>query len=83
MRWVHEFLLFARGHGGYTFDQTLDMFLAEIGGRAGVKPREIQQVADAVRMACSTGEGCSGANIRRRKDRPKGAKTDTRDALNG
>ncbi len=40
--WVREFLLFARGHGGYTFEQTLDMFLAELGGRAGVKPWQIQ-----------------------------------------
>ena len=30
VRWVRGFLLFARGHGGYTFEQTLDMFLAEV-----------------------------------------------------
>jgi hypothetical protein len=30
-RWVREFLLFVRGHGGYTFEQTLDLFLAEVG----------------------------------------------------
>ena len=55
VRWVREFLRFARAHGGYTFEQTLDLFLAEIGGRAGVKPRQIQQAADAVRSyrACS------------------------------
>jgi len=34
VRWVREFLFFAQGHGGYTFEQTLDMFLAEIGRRA-------------------------------------------------
>ncbi len=34
VRWVREFLFFAQGHGGYTFEQTLDMFLAEVGGRA-------------------------------------------------
>ena len=26
VRWVREFLLFARQHGGYTFQQTLDLF---------------------------------------------------------
>ena len=35
VRWVREFLLFAQEHSGYTFEQTLDMFPAEIGGRAG------------------------------------------------
>ena len=38
VRWVREFLLFAQGHGGYTFEQTLDMFLAEIGKRGDVEP---------------------------------------------
>ena len=37
VRWVREFLLFAQGHGGYTSEQTLDMFLAGVGGRVGVK----------------------------------------------
>jgi hypothetical protein len=49
VRWVREFLLFAQGHGGYTFEQTLDLFLAEVGQRAGVKPWQIQQAADAAR----------------------------------
>jgi hypothetical protein len=35
VRWVREFLLFARQHDGYTFEQTLDLFLAELGDRAG------------------------------------------------
>ena len=35
--WVREFLLFAQRHGGYTFKQTLDMFLAEVGKRGGVE----------------------------------------------
>jgi len=40
VRWVREFLLFARDHGGYTFEQTLDLFLAEVGGRpASSAPR--------------------------------------------
>ena len=38
VRWVRDFLLFARRHGGYTFGQTLDLFLAEAGGRVGTKP---------------------------------------------
>jgi len=33
VRGVREFLLFAREHGGYTFEQALDLFLAETGGR--------------------------------------------------
>ena len=32
VRWVREFLLFARDHGGYTFEQTPNLFLAEVGG---------------------------------------------------
>jgi integron integrase len=47
---VKEFLHFAQAHGGYTFEQTLDLFLSEIGGRVGVKPWQIQQAADAVRI---------------------------------
>jgi len=38
VRWVREFLLFARQHGGYTFGQRLDLFLAKVGRRVGVKP---------------------------------------------
>lgn len=38
VRWVRDFLLFARGHGGYTFEQTQDMFLAEIGSALGPSP---------------------------------------------
>ena len=50
VRWVREFLLFARQHGGCTFEHTLDLFLAEVGRRVGVKPWQIQQAADAVRI---------------------------------
>ena len=35
MRWVRDFLLSAREHGGYAFEQTLDLFLAEVGDRIG------------------------------------------------
>ena len=38
VRWAREFLDFAREHGGHTFEQTLDLFLAEVGGRAGAEP---------------------------------------------
>ena len=48
VRWVREFLLFAEEHGGYTFEQTLDLFLAAIGKRVGIKPWQIQQAVDAV-----------------------------------
>jgi hypothetical protein len=46
VRWVRKFLLFAQGHGGYTFEQTLDLFLAEIDKRGDVEPWQIQQPAD-------------------------------------
>ena len=49
-RWVKEFLLFAREHGGYTFEQTLDLSLAEVGRRVGTKPWQVQQAADALRI---------------------------------
>ena len=38
VRWVREFLRFARQHGGYTFEKTLDLFLTEVAARVGVKP---------------------------------------------
>lgn len=50
VRWVREFLLFARAHGGFTFEQTLDLFLARVGERIGTKPWQLQQAADAVRI---------------------------------
>ena len=46
VRRVKDFLLFAKEHGGYTFEQTLDLFLAEVGGRVGTKPWQLQQAAD-------------------------------------
>ena len=50
VRWVREFLLFAQTHRGYSFEQTLDLFLAEVGARVGVKPWQLQQAANAVRV---------------------------------
>ena len=37
VRWVREFLLFAREHSGYTFEQILDSFLTVLGQRTGIK----------------------------------------------
>ena len=50
VRWVKEFLHFAQTRPGYTFEQTLDLFLEEIGGRPAVKPWQIRQAGDAVRI---------------------------------
>jgi hypothetical protein len=50
VRWVREFLAFATDHAGYTFEQTLDLYLAELGGRPGIKAWQIQQAADAIRI---------------------------------
>ena len=47
---VREFLLFAREHRGYTVEQTLDLLLAEMGDRVGIKPWQVRQAADAVRI---------------------------------
>jgi len=50
-RRTREFLLFAQGRGGYSFEQTPEMFLTQIGRRGGIQPWPIQQAADTVR-AC-------------------------------
>ena len=49
-RWVHEFLNFAHTHPGYSFEQTHDYFLKEIGGRTEIQPWQIRQASDAVRI---------------------------------
>jgi integron integrase len=69
VRWVREFLLFAREHSDYTFEQTLDLFLTALGERAGVKPWQIQQAADAVRIYWY--------QYRKRADEPGKAKSRT------
>jgi hypothetical protein len=43
VRWVRDFLLFAHIHSGYSFEQTLDYFLKDIGERAVIKPWQIRQ----------------------------------------
>ena len=50
VRWVQEFLLFAEEYGGYTFEQALDLSLLALGERVGIKPWQIQQAADTVRI---------------------------------
>ena len=50
VRWVREFLTFAAEHPCYTFEQTLDLFLATLGERVGVNAWQIQQAADAIRI---------------------------------
>ncbi|NOZ85725.1 MAG: tyrosine-type recombinase/integrase [Deltaproteobacteria bacterium] len=50
VRWVREFLVFAMEHPGHTFEQTLDMFLAALEEQTGVKPWQIRQAMDAVRI---------------------------------
>jgi len=37
VRWAQEFLLFAEQHRGYTLEQTLELFLAALAERVGVK----------------------------------------------
>ena len=48
VRWVREFLLFARARAGYSFEQTLDLFLAEVGGRVAL----IDFQLGVARLAC-------------------------------
>lgn len=37
---------------GYSFEQNLDLFLAEVGERVGTKPCQIQQASDAMSIYC-------------------------------
>lgn len=46
--WVREFLEFAHGHPGYSFDQTLDLFLTGIGERPEIQPWQVRQAGDGV-----------------------------------
>lgn len=48
--WVRESLLFASEHSDETFKQPLDLFLTVLGERAGIKPGQTQQGADAIRI---------------------------------
>ena len=50
VRWVADFLRVARAHAGYSFEQTLDLCLAEVGGRVGTKAWQLQQASDAIRI---------------------------------
>jgi len=45
-----EILTFAKEYRGYTFDQTLDLFLTALGKVADIASWQIRQAADAVRI---------------------------------
>jgi len=50
VRRVREFLHFAQEHPGYSFEQTLDLFLEDLASRQGIKPWQIQQASNAIRI---------------------------------
>ena len=56
VRWVREFLLFACTHAGYSFEQTLDLFLAEeemaqtVRAKRGPKLPTVLSVAEVQRL---------------------------------
>ncbi len=50
VRWVREFLIFAAKHRGHTVEQTLALFLTTLGKRTGIKPWQVRQATDAVRI---------------------------------
>ncbi|HPQ41860.1 MAG TPA: integron integrase [bacterium] len=47
---VREFLIFARHQTGYSFEQTLDLYLEALGKHSGIKDWQIQQASDALRI---------------------------------
>lgn len=47
---MREFLLFAETQRGYSFELTLDLFVAEVRACVGVKPWQLQQAANAARI---------------------------------
>jgi hypothetical protein len=50
VRRVREFLHDAQEHPGYSFEQTLDLFLEDFASRQGIKPWQIQQASNAIRI---------------------------------
>ena len=58
VRWVREFLRFAWGHAGYTFAQTLDLFLAEMAGAAVATLRSLPPCAGAAVIATAGAARC-------------------------
>ena len=50
IRWVEEFLFFAKDRTGYSFEQSKDLFLEEIGHRPDIKPYQLRQAADALQI---------------------------------
>ena len=51
VRWVRDFLSFAREHGGYTFEQALDLFLAEVARRGHVSRARMTQIMNLLLLA--------------------------------
>ena len=58
VRWVRDFLHCAQAHPGHTFEQALELCLAEVATRVGSKPWQIQQAAAAVRIYRYQFRGC-------------------------
>ena len=57
VRWVREFLLSAEEYRCHTFEQTLDLFLATVGERVGIKPWQVQQAAQETVSATQNERG--------------------------
>ena len=62
VRRVREFLLFARAHGAFTFEQTLDLFLARGNGLARSPGNSNKRRMRFASTATSTGAGDEGAD---------------------
>ena len=50
VQWVREFLYFAHERPGYSFEQTRDFFLEEIGKRTRIEPWQIRQASNAIQI---------------------------------
>ena len=48
--WVKKFLYFAKKHHGYSFQQTLDLFLEKIGTTSDIEPWQIRQASEAIQI---------------------------------
>ena len=58
VRWVKDFLVFAKEHVGYTFEQTLDLFLAEAAGAAVATLRSLPPSTGAAVVATAGAARC-------------------------
>jgi len=50
VRRIGSYLKFAEAHPGYTFDQTVDLFLAALDKRPSIYPWRLRQASNAVRI---------------------------------